>query len=248
MKPKISIIIPCYNGEDFLETSIGCAVAQDYENKEIIVVDNESTDNSAEIIKKAKEKYPDIITASAVNLYAHSWQEAVEKGLELMSGDYFTFYAVDDIMMANYISNSLSYMLNNDCEMMQSVIYYFSGVEENGQIKVFNSLGHNYSGIDEFKNRLLNYCCVTTPSVIYKREVLDKYDFTMDSQSYLGASDYELYCSLANQGGYITPSCMFMGYLYRNHPQQNTWGMLSDRERDTKINNSIKLKYISKWT
>jgi glycosyltransferase involved in cell wall biosynthesis len=54
MKPKITIIIPCYNAEKWIAESINSALSQTYENKEIIFVDNESTDNSLNIAKQAK--------------------------------------------------------------------------------------------------------------------------------------------------------------------------------------------------
>ena len=50
--PKVSIVVPCYNSEKWIEQCITSALNQDYENIEVIFVDNESTDSSVEIIKK----------------------------------------------------------------------------------------------------------------------------------------------------------------------------------------------------
>lgn len=49
--PLISIIIPVYNGENFIKDSINSALNQTYKNIEIIVVDDGSTDNTANIVK-----------------------------------------------------------------------------------------------------------------------------------------------------------------------------------------------------
>ena len=50
MRPLISILIPCHNAEQWIKESINSALEQTYENKEIIVIDDGSTDNSWKII------------------------------------------------------------------------------------------------------------------------------------------------------------------------------------------------------
>jgi len=49
---KISIIIPCYNAEHFITDCLVSCINQDYENIEILFVDNESTDKSLEVVEK----------------------------------------------------------------------------------------------------------------------------------------------------------------------------------------------------
>ena len=56
MKPVMSIIIPCYNAEKWIEESIMSALNQTYQNTEVIFVDNESTDGSHEIAKKIQNE------------------------------------------------------------------------------------------------------------------------------------------------------------------------------------------------
>ena len=55
--PKISIIIPCYNSEKWIEKSVKSALNQNGEFAEVIVVDNESTDNSLQIIKNIQKDF-----------------------------------------------------------------------------------------------------------------------------------------------------------------------------------------------
>ena len=60
-KPKVSVILPARNEEDFIEKCLNSLADQDYENYEIIVVDDRSQDNTGQIIKKIAEKNPKII-------------------------------------------------------------------------------------------------------------------------------------------------------------------------------------------
>ena len=68
MKPKITIVIPCYNAEKWISESINSALSQTYTNKEIIFVDNESSDNSLEIAKEIQTKNQELMVFTAPNL------------------------------------------------------------------------------------------------------------------------------------------------------------------------------------
>ena len=81
--PKISIIIPCYNSEKWIEKSVKSALNQNGEFAEVIVVDNESTDNSLQIIKNIQKENKRLIVSTAPNLYKYSWTEPVEEALSL---------------------------------------------------------------------------------------------------------------------------------------------------------------------
>jgi cellulose synthase/poly-beta-1,6-N-acetylglucosamine synthase-like glycosyltransferase len=55
--PLVSVVIPCYNGEAFLQEAIESALAQSYQRVEIIVVDDGSTDSSAEVAQRFPVRY-----------------------------------------------------------------------------------------------------------------------------------------------------------------------------------------------
>ena len=66
---KVSIIIPCYNSEKWLEQCLLSALNQNYDNCEVIYVDNESTDKSMGIAYRLQEEYANLIIESAPNIY-----------------------------------------------------------------------------------------------------------------------------------------------------------------------------------
>ena len=55
VEPKVSILMNCYNGEEYLREAINSVIAQTYENWDLIFWDNRSTDNSAQIFQEFKD-------------------------------------------------------------------------------------------------------------------------------------------------------------------------------------------------
>jgi len=93
MNPKVSICVPTYNRKDYLRETLDSILAQSYKDYEIVIVDDGSTDGTADLIKNASFK----------NLQYH-WQEnqgesaARNKLVELAKGDYLTFIDSDDLL------------------------------------------------------------------------------------------------------------------------------------------------------
>lgn len=246
INPKVTLIIPAYNCEKFIYQVVLSCLNQTYDNKEIIIVDNESTDSTLTKINELKLQFPELIVDTAKNIYKYSWQEPVERAWELMTGDYFTIIGSDDVLDKFYISRCMELMVENDLELMQSHLYCFKDIDSSS-INIHSVLGHSYSNINELKQRLLYYCCVASPSVFYKSSVLKKYKIDWKSELYLGSCDYYMYCSLVDQGAYIYPASKFLGYFYRTHENQSSQGMLSNSDKYQEIDNSIRSIFSSKW-
>ena len=92
-KPKVSIIVPVYNVEKYLEKCLDSLVMQTLKDTEIIVVNDGSTDSSSEIIKKYEEKYENIKSYSKKN---GGLSDARNYGLKYVTGEYVAFLDSDD--------------------------------------------------------------------------------------------------------------------------------------------------------
>lgn len=98
---KISIIVPIYNAEDFLEECIKSVLQQTSDNWELILVNDGSTDKSAEICELYHKEYPDKIF---VFHKKNEGQFLTRKfGILKCAGDYIGFLDADDIIEKNYI-------------------------------------------------------------------------------------------------------------------------------------------------
>ena len=91
--PFFSVVIPTYNCSDFLKRALTSVFNQTYQNFEVIVIDNSSTDNTEDIINNFDDKR---LIATKVNnngIIAHSRN----KGIEIAKGDWIAFLDSDDV-------------------------------------------------------------------------------------------------------------------------------------------------------
>jgi|TARA_R110000851_G_scaffold4633_10_gene18844 glycosyltransferase involved in cell wall biosynthesis len=222
MSSKVSVIIPCYNAEKFISKTLTSVIEQEHDNIEIIAIDNESNDKTYDILEKFSKDHGNIKIDQAENIYPFCWDEARAKGLEISTGDYITTLCSDDYFERDYIKKCVQIMdtLKNKISLFQSPI---RGVDINGN--EVNRIGHKYNNMEEFKNTAINRCPVTSPTVFYKRELYDKGLIKTNPEKYSGAADYDLYCDLADQGFFMLPVPSWLGYNYRWHDGQATWGM-----------------------
>ena len=92
----ISVIIPFYNSEKYIAKTIDSVLNQTYSNFEIICVNNNSNDNSAEIVRKIIETYPQKITL--IDEHRKGANYARNTGLEFATGNIIQFLDADDIL------------------------------------------------------------------------------------------------------------------------------------------------------
>lgn len=91
--PLVSVIVPVYNVEKYLRQCLDSILGQTYKNLEVIIVDDGSTDSSADIIKEYKKKDNRIVTISQKN---QGLSAARNVGIKKANGDYIMFVDSDD--------------------------------------------------------------------------------------------------------------------------------------------------------
>lgn len=108
----VSVITPVYNVEKVIEKTLNSMLMQDYKNLEIVLVDDCSKDNSAEIIKRYLDKYPNIVYHKQVKNGGAA--VARNTALNIAKGRYVAFLDSDDLWCDGKISKQLSFMKEND--------------------------------------------------------------------------------------------------------------------------------------
>lgn len=110
----VSIIMPAYNAENYIEESINSVLEQTYENYELIIVNDCSTDSTAEIISNYSIETNKIISVNnEINLGV---AETRNKAISLASGKYIAFLDSDDIWHPDKLAKQIKFMSNNSVE------------------------------------------------------------------------------------------------------------------------------------
>lgn len=114
MNPKVSLIVPCYNGEKFIQAFVQTVFDQDYDNIQLIITDDGSTDNSYQQLKsiesKMQEKGIEYILLHKEN---GGQSSAFNMGIQEATGKYVAWPDIDDRMHFDFISKKVNYMENN---------------------------------------------------------------------------------------------------------------------------------------
>ena len=108
-KPLVSIVTPFLNAEEFIRETIESVFAQTFENWELVLVDDGSTDNSTNIARKFAELYPEKIRYLEHNGHRnHGISASINLGISKARGEYFSFLDADDVWLPQYLERSVS--------------------------------------------------------------------------------------------------------------------------------------------
>lgn len=116
MKPLVSVIIPVYNVEQYLEECLDSVVNQGYSNIEIITINDGSTDDSLKILESYQEQYDKI---KVVNKENSGQSDSRNKGIDLATGRYLIFLDSDDYLLTNTIENLVPELENNNLDLIR---------------------------------------------------------------------------------------------------------------------------------
>jgi len=109
--PLVSIIIPVYNGEKYVRETLDSCMDQTYQNIEIIIVDDESKDNTLDILKEyeKKDNRIQVISVSKQNGLGN----VINIGIRQSKGEYIARMDEDDVMYPTRLEKQVEYLNNN---------------------------------------------------------------------------------------------------------------------------------------
>ncbi len=123
--PFISVIIPVYNGELYIQEAIESVFKQNYTPLEIIVIDDGSTDQTARVIKQLVGSVTYVFQPNAGPAAARN------RGLAIAQGEIIAFLDADDIWTDNKLDLQISYLLTHpECDLVMGRTVWFSTNED----------------------------------------------------------------------------------------------------------------------
>ena len=122
LQKKVSIIVPAYNVENYIQKCIDSLLRQTYSNIEIIIVDDGSTDRTKDIID---ELYCDCDKIAIYHKENGGLADARNYGIDRMCGDYVTFVDSDDFVDAEYIYYLMDCIYRENADIAMIPVQYF---------------------------------------------------------------------------------------------------------------------------
>ncbi len=194
MQEKVSVIVPVYNVEQYINKCIESILNQTYQNLEIILVDDGSTDSSGKICDKFAEQSPKVIVIHKQN---GGLSDARNAGLNLCTGDYITFVDPDDYLLPNYVNaltrniHDADICISSYCTLYRGTIYKpqykFDRREYKGDAKqhLLEHLLLEKADNEEFPSRL-----VAVWKNLYKADLIKTNNLLFVSERQIYMEDY----------------------------------------------------------
>ena len=224
MTEKITVIVPVYNVENYLNKCLDSLINQTYKNLEIIVINDGSTDNSGKICQEYAQKDNRIIYIEKEN---GGQSEARNMGLDRMTGSYVTFVDSDDWVEPDYVEVLYNKLIEYQADI--AVGNYYSYNEQEG-IFYFHIFGNSYyekvyDNVSIFENfyeseHMKNFALICVGGKLYKSDLFRELRFEVGKLGEDGYLNQKIYL-LAEKTIYLNAG--LYAYRQREGSSSRSW-------------------------
>jgi glycosyltransferase involved in cell wall biosynthesis len=187
-KNLVSVVINCFNGEKYLNQCINSVINQTWTNWEIIFWDNQSTDNSKNIVLNYKDERIKYFYAPTHELLYSARNYAIKKS----SGDYIAFLDTDDIWEPQKLELQIHLLQKSEIGIVCSN-YLVINERLNTKKKQYKDFKNHYLKTDD----LLKKYKVGLLTIIIRKSELEKIEFPYFNPSFNIIGDFDLICKLS---------------------------------------------------
>ena len=200
MTPKVSIVVPVYNTEEFLNRCIESLLHQTLHDIEIILVDDESPDNCPIICDQYADKYPKIKVIHKKN---GGLGMACNSGIGMASGEYIAFCDSDDYVDATMYETMYDAAKKLNADAVYTGIKTVDPIDQDGLIHPMNEYSslqiiRGKNAIHSFVMDMIasepsdpveRHIAMSAKIVLYRKALIDKYDLRFASERILITED-----------------------------------------------------------
>lgn len=218
--PLISVMIPAFNHGNFVEKCLDSVLEDDYPNKEVVIINDGSTDNTHDVISCWVNKYKQQLPIHYKNrIMNHGLTRTLNELINLCNGEYVVLLASDDYLLPGGISKRLDYLLNNedkfgvfgDCNVVDEAgnIFCSSGLRD---LHVADTT--RYFSDETLKREIIYNWSVPGPVLMVRKSIYELIG-SYDEDLYIEDWDFYLRMVADNLLGYI--DCKVSAYrLHQN--------------------------------
>lgn len=177
MSPLVSIALCTFNGEKFIKEQLDSLLNQTYDNLEIIVIDDASTDLTASILKEYSTIYPQLqIHFNTKNI---GFNENFKKAIRLCKGAYIAVSDQDDIWLPQKIQ-----ILVNQIGKNQLIYHDSEFIDEHGKSLKMKTSTHHLFAEGSCSESFLYFNCVSGHAILFQRDLAKMLDFLPQDMYY----------------------------------------------------------------
>ncbi len=171
----LTVVIPVYNAEKYIEASLNSVLNSSFSNFDIIIIENGSTDSSKKILKRYERENKNI---RLIYLKSNDLIKAMNIGIKNSNTKYIAIMDSDDICPNERFEKQISFLENNEnIVLVGTSIYYFTGAKKKWKIKLPSDNDVILSGIRKYGQMIFN------PTIMFRKECAQK-------ANYYSAEDY----------------------------------------------------------
>jgi len=234
-KPRVTVFIPAYNREGYICTAINSMLAQQYTDFEILVVDDGSTDRTAERVDAYGDPRVRLVRSEA-NLGIPASRN---RGLELARGEYIALLDSDDYAYPNRLGTQVAFL-----DRHSDIVQVGSGctlMNENGEL-LKRVRRHPLRPVD-VDAHLLFHCSLINRTIMARTEPLRELGYDKD---FPRCQDYDLHVRLAKRYRMANlPQLLVCGREHPGRITKNTRGLGQDRKMaiQAKVLDQLQIDY-----
>lgn len=238
MEPLISIIVPVYNVEKYIDECLDSIINQTYPNLEIILADDESNDKSGAICDTYAEKYSNIKVIHKKNA---GLGMARNSGLQCVTGKYVMFVDSDDYISNSYVMAHYSCMKSTDADICFGGFTSFSGKTYSehpnilsGQVLEHQQIINTIIPLMCGRRRKIDQFQMSSCMVLYSVEIINDNAISFPSERQYISEDFIFNINYLKKSQKAC-FCSTIGYYYRYNPKSLTQTYLKDRFEKQKL-------------
>lgn len=207
--PLVSVIVPAYNAEAFIERTLESVLAQTYQNLEVIVVDDGSSDRTAAIVREIAQRDPRVTLLEQPNSGVAA---ARNFGIQKSSGEYIAPIDADDLWYPQNLEKQVEVLLQTDPTV--GLVYAWSAdIDENdrptGEFRAAKIEGNVY------KTLICHNFLGNASATLMRRSCLERvggYNSQLKEQNAGGCEDWDLYLRIAEHYQFRVVPEFLIGY------------------------------------
>tara|TARA_B100000508_G_scaffold141097_1_gene146962 strand:- start:54459 stop:55481 length:1023 start_codon:yes stop_codon:yes gene_type:complete len=190
--PLITVLMPCFNAEKYVEQAVDSILNQTYSNLEVLCIDDGSQDETLVILERLKKKDARLrIIRNEQNLKLIT---TLNKGLKLAKGDYIARMDADDISYPHRIKLLYGFLINNNLDLASCNVDFLN---MNGK-----RLGENYlkcHSQEEIELSSYFFTPIAHAAILVRKDVMMNHFYSTNEEA-LHVEDYELWTRMIRNG------------------------------------------------